>query len=261
MGAGIAQVAAQAHNSVILVDRDEPTVNRAVAGIERNLDRAVERGRLSEEQRARLIGLAYSYVEPRHRLDLIDPALQTRILRARASFKRFLPINYAESIEFYDPGHFLTAAPILDNLLFGRVDYGVGNADQKVSAVVREALVDLNLLSAVYNLGLEYEVGVGGRLLFPSMRVAIDLARCLIKRPDIFIIDGLIGGSPETKPILDGIRMETSGRTLIVTLPEGAETDDFDQVISFDGPQFRADVRQGGRGPAMAGEMVAHPAA
>ncbi|MBV8563942.1 MAG: ABC transporter ATP-binding protein/permease [Methylobacteriaceae bacterium] len=217
--------------------------------------------RLSEEQRARLIGLAYSYVEPRHRLDLIDPPLQTRILRARASFKRFLPINYADSIEFYDPGHFLTAAPILDNLLFGRVDYGVGNADQKVSAVVREALVDLNLLAAVYNLGLEYEVGVGGRLLFPSMRVAIDLARSLIKRPDIFIIDGLIGGSPETKPILDGIRSQTSGRTLIVTLPEGTETEDFDQVISFDGPQLRADVRQSGPGAAMAGEMVAHPAA
>ena len=55
MGAGIAQVAAQAHNSVILVDRDEPTVSRAVAGIERNLDRAVERGRLSEEQRGTVL--------------------------------------------------------------------------------------------------------------------------------------------------------------------------------------------------------------
>jgi len=51
MGAGIAQVAAAAHNSVILVDRDEPTVNRGMTAIETNLNRSVEKGRLTEEQR------------------------------------------------------------------------------------------------------------------------------------------------------------------------------------------------------------------
>ncbi len=55
MGAGIAQVAAQAHNSVVLVDRDEPTVKRALSGIERNLERAVERGRLTDEQRGTVL--------------------------------------------------------------------------------------------------------------------------------------------------------------------------------------------------------------
>ncbi len=51
MGSGIAQVAAMHHNSVILVDRDEPSVNRGLQTIERNLSRSVEKGRLTEEQR------------------------------------------------------------------------------------------------------------------------------------------------------------------------------------------------------------------
>ena len=55
MGSGIAQVAASHHHSVILVDRDEAMVNRGVAAIERNLSRAVEKGRLTEEQRGTIL--------------------------------------------------------------------------------------------------------------------------------------------------------------------------------------------------------------
>ena len=60
MGAGIAQVAAMHHHSVILVDRDEPTVDRSLTAIERNLDRSVEKGRLTPEQR----GLVLTHIRP-----------------------------------------------------------------------------------------------------------------------------------------------------------------------------------------------------
>lgn len=55
MGAGIAQIAAMHHHSVILVDRDEATVSRGIAAIEKNLDRAVEKGRLTPEQRGTIV--------------------------------------------------------------------------------------------------------------------------------------------------------------------------------------------------------------
>jgi len=55
MGSGIAQVAAMAHNSVILVDRDEASVGRGMAAIEKNLARSVEKGRLTEEQRGTIL--------------------------------------------------------------------------------------------------------------------------------------------------------------------------------------------------------------
>lgn len=43
------------HHSVILIDRDEPSVARGVAAIERNLGRLVEKGRLNEEQRGTIL--------------------------------------------------------------------------------------------------------------------------------------------------------------------------------------------------------------
>jgi len=55
MGSGIAQVAAMHHHSVVLVDRDEASIRRGVAAIERNLNRLVEKGRLTEEQRGTIV--------------------------------------------------------------------------------------------------------------------------------------------------------------------------------------------------------------
>ncbi len=60
MGSGIAQVAAMHHHSVILIDRDERIVNRGLAAIEKNLDRAIEKGRLTEEQR----GTVLTHIRP-----------------------------------------------------------------------------------------------------------------------------------------------------------------------------------------------------
>jgi 3-hydroxybutyryl-CoA dehydrogenase len=60
MGSGIAQVAAMHHHHVVLVDRDESTVSRGVAAIEKNLNRSLEKGRLTEEQR----GLVLTHIRP-----------------------------------------------------------------------------------------------------------------------------------------------------------------------------------------------------
>jgi 3-hydroxybutyryl-CoA dehydrogenase len=49
MGAGIAQVAAQAGNEVWLNDRDAELVDRGLRGIVKNLDRAVDKGKLARE--------------------------------------------------------------------------------------------------------------------------------------------------------------------------------------------------------------------
>jgi len=51
MGAGIAQVAATAGWTVELMDVDEPTVRAAIEGIRRRLDRLVEKGRSTSDER------------------------------------------------------------------------------------------------------------------------------------------------------------------------------------------------------------------
>src|SRR5215813_8343701 len=51
MGAGIAQVAAQAGWTVQLIDSRPDAVSKAIAGIGKNFDRLVEKGKLTAAQR------------------------------------------------------------------------------------------------------------------------------------------------------------------------------------------------------------------
>lgn len=56
MGSGIAQVAAQAGYDVLLNDIKEEFVNRGLSGIERNLTRSVEKGKLSAVEKNEILG-------------------------------------------------------------------------------------------------------------------------------------------------------------------------------------------------------------
>ena len=205
--------------------------------------------RLSELQRQQLATLGLLYVEPQHRLGLIDDALRARVLRARASYKRFLPAEYDKSIDFYAPDHFIASAPVLDNLLFGRISSGVGNAERKVWQLMRAALAESGLEIVIYRLGLETEVGQRGRLATPQMRAAIELARCLIRKPQILIIDGALaplGTDPGQS--LARIRKAMQGRTVIATVADSDQ--DFDQIIAFDGARGSEQAPEAARSAA-----------
>jgi putative ABC transport system ATP-binding protein len=215
--------------------------------------------RISSQGRRRLIGLALGYVEPRHRLGLIDQSFKSRVLRARASFRHHLPAEYAASIEFYDPGGFMMGAPISDNLLFGRIAFGIAGAEQRVWRAVQATLAELGLDKVIYRLGLDYEVGPGGKLLFAPQRTAINLARCLIKRPDVLILDSALSvfGPSEAGAILQRICERMAGRTVVATLSDPKDAADFDQVLAFDGARQSADPGDGER--AKSGRRLVTP--
>lgn len=193
--------------------------------------------RLTQTCYDRLIALALDYIEPRHRLNLVDLRLEQRILRARHSFKRYLPGEYMHDIEFYEPDSVMMAAPLRDNLLFGRVAYGIANSEKRVAAVLKETLEELGLIDAVYHLGLDYDVGPGGKLLFAPQRAAVAIARCLIRHPEILIVDGGLSefAAIERAKLIENLRNEMQGRTLIVSLPDREYAEGFDRIIEFEG--------------------------
>ena len=204
-----------------------------------------------EDIRNRLISLALTYIEPQHRLGLLDEEFKLRIVRARHSFRRFLPHDYHDAIEFYDPGKFNRSARILDNLLFGRVVFGVGNAQKRVAQLCEAVLRQQGLDSTLFRIGLDRPAGVRGQLLTPQLRCLIDIARALIRRPSMLVLDNTLSsfGSAEAEATMRQIKSLMKGRLLIATLPENMEPKGFDPVLEFEGAVLRkasgaTDVRQ-----------------
>jgi len=205
------------------------------------------RGRPLRGDEVRLLALPLAYVEPRHRLGLLDDALKSRLVEARASLRAALERSEDPGVEFYDPEEVCAAAPLRDNLLFGRVNYRVANAQARVAEAISAIVVELGLRDAAERIGLDHQVGPAGRLLNAQQRASVNLVRCLVKRPDILVVDGALAPYEETRAQhLLALLIELSDeRSLFFVLPNEHGADRFDVVMRFSGGQVTTDIRTG----------------
>lgn len=203
--------------------------------------------RLSEADRTRLLSLPLAYVEARHRLGLLDDHLKDRLVEARSLVRQTLEQAEEVGVEFYDPERICVAAPLRDNLLFGRVSYRVANARTRVAEAVAAVVRELGLLEGIERVGLDQQVGTAGRLLTPQERASVNLARCLVKRPDILVIDGALTAFDEvrsqqmTELLLDLFQ----GRSLFMVLPNDRLVGSFDILMRFPDGQITTEKTGG----------------
>jgi putative ABC transport system ATP-binding protein len=191
-------------------------------------------GNLRREDRTRLLALPLAYIEARHRLGLLDGRLTDRIVEARGLVREVLEKS-AEGVEFYDPERYCAAAPLRDNLLFGRVSYQVANARARVAEAVGTVVRELDLLEDIERIGLDYQVGTAGRLLSPQERASVNLVRCLVKRPDILVIDGALSAFDEaqSQQLLALLLELLDQQSLFMVLPNDRQAGTFDVQLRF----------------------------
>ncbi|WP_193366817.1 ATP-binding cassette domain-containing protein [Pelagibius marinus] len=145
---------------------------------------------LDEAARKLLLGLPFNYVEARHRLGLVDEAMAERLVAARHRLAERLERDLPDAVEFYRADAYNAAASLQDNILFGRLAFGQAGAEQIIGDTLAEVLDDLGLRETVIEAGLDYNVGLGGGRLSAIQRQKLALARALLKRPDLLIING-----------------------------------------------------------------------
>ena len=189
------------------------------------------------DDRRRLIALAFPYVEARHRLGVIGPEVEARVLAARAAFAENLPEALAGAIEFYDPDRYKSAASLQDNILFGRLVYGQAQAAAIIGQAIGEVLDSLDLRGAVLEVGLDFQVGIAGKRLTAGQRQKVGLARALVKRPDLLIVNeatAVLDAAAQGRvmaAVLDARRAADSGGGLVWVLSRAASARNFDRVV------------------------------
>ncbi|WP_332683888.1 ABC transporter ATP-binding protein/permease [Bosea sp. (in: a-proteobacteria)] len=199
------------------------------------------RGPLDPETQRETMALALGYIEPKHRLNLLDAALQRRILRARQTFKTYLPGESAEEVEFYDPTDVIHGASVRDNLFFGRLGFGIADPGEKVAEIVRTALSRAGLDGAAYRLGLDTDVGPRGRHLPLRLRLMVPLAQALIKRPDILVLDldGFLAVGSDPAGLVARLMAHCRDQTLFLLLTDDTLAADIPEKVVFRGPAGR----------------------
>jgi putative ABC transport system ATP-binding protein len=220
---------------------------------------------LTRDDSTRLLALPLAYIEPRHRLGLLDDTLRTRLVETRTQVREMLQKELDPGVEFYDPERVTPAAPLKDNLLFGRVSYSVANAQVRVTEAITSVVAEMGLRDAVERIGLDHKVGPAGRLLTAQQRASVNLVRCLVKRPDLLVIDGALTPFDESRAsrlkrlLLD----QSEGRALFMVLPNDRDIEGFDTVMRFQRGHVQLEAPHGAEPAApkaererVAGEMA-----
>jgi putative ABC transport system ATP-binding protein len=203
---------------------------------------------LSYEDRSRLSVLPMRYVEARHRLGLITPEIRERLLATRRTFAETLPADLAARISFYQEDKYIGPASIQDNILLGRVSYGTARAQERVNALVREILDQLDVRDLIIEEGLGFNVGAAGKRLTTAQRQKLGLARALVKEPQMLIVNSALANLDDQQKtsIVDRVLAHRKGKATLWVLTKADLAGRFDRVLHFDHGKLTADNAQTG---------------
>ncbi len=201
-----------------------------------------EHRELHKEDRERLLALPFKLVVSRHRLGLVDDELQERILQARRIFATDLPPELRGSIAIFAEDRYNAAASLLDNILFGKISYGEADAETRLNGAVAEVIDALGLRRTVIEAGLDFPVGPGGSRLSPGQRQKVAIARAVLKRPEVLVLNESTSAldGPAQATLIQGLKEEFAGRGLIWVLHRVTLARQFQEVVVMSGGRLVA---------------------
>jgi putative ABC transport system ATP-binding protein len=188
---------------------------------------------LPRADRTQLLSLPFKLIPARHRLDVVDEAMQIRLLEARKAFRADLPAEARSQVEFFDAERYNAAASVQDNILFGKIAYGEADAPVRVPSLIAEIVDELSLRQTIIEVGLDYNVGTGGSRLSSAERQKAGIARAVLKRPDLLILNestSALDGQAQSKAT-QGLKEEFAGRGIIWVLHRASLARNFDRVL------------------------------
>jgi putative ABC transport system ATP-binding protein len=148
-------------------------------------------------------------------------------------FRADLPAEARSQVEFFDAQSYNAAASVQDNILFGKIAYGEADAPVRVPSVIAEVVDELSLRQTIIEVGLDYNVGTGGSRLSFAERQKAGIAREVLKRPDLLILNeatSALDGQSQSK-VTTGLRDEFASRGIIWVLHRANLAKNFERVL------------------------------
>ena len=192
---------------------------------------------LPEDDRARLIALPFKLIPARHHLQLIDAEFQGKLLEARRVFHENLADDMAAAVEYFESDRYNAASSVQDNILFGKLASERAGSGGKVGELIREVVEKLDLRQRIVDLGLNFNVGIGGTRLSTAQRQKLAISRSLMKQPDMLIMNEAMSNiDGESQAILlKNIREAQREKSLLLVPSGNLPENSFDQVLTMEG--------------------------
>jgi len=194
---------------------------------------------IEENDRRLLLTLPFKLIPARHRLGLVTDDLKLRLLAARGVFARGFDEG-PPRVDFFDAECYSESISIQDNILFGRLAYGKPRAAATIGKLVGEVVEKLDLRRPIMELGLDFSIGIGGARLTGAQRQKLAIARSVLKRPDVLVLDeatAILDG-PSQSALMRNLIEEFKGRALIWLVHRASLAKEFEHTIILERGKF-----------------------
>lgn len=165
-----------------------------LSAFEDRLRRYSNKQTLNEDDVRAYVSLAFRVIPGRHRIVSLTPEQENKLIAARDVVHEALKDN--PDYVLFDSKRYVSPLSIEENILFGKPRVDRRGASERLDALLRDTLQELGLREPITRAGLNFTVGVGGARLSSTQRRRVALARALVKRPKILIMDTIGDGDP-----------------------------------------------------------------
>lgn len=198
---------------------------------------------LDESDKRLLLALPFKLIPARHRLGLVTEDLKVRLLEARHLFAKGFGDGPPE-VDFFDAERYSESISVQDNILFGRLAYGMPRGRSTIGALIEEVVEKLELRRPIMELGLDFPIGIGGARLTAAQRQKLAIARAVLKRPDVLVLDeatAILDGSAQSS-LMHNLLTEFKGRSLIWLVHRASLGKEFENTVILERGKY---VEQG----------------
>ncbi|MGQ9797038.1 ABC transporter transmembrane domain-containing protein [Desulfosoma sp.] len=182
--------------------------------------------RLPPSVQQTLLALALRVIPGVHKMTVIPMDLRKAILASRSRFKVYCTQRDAGAFIYYSETAYLSGRSLLENILFGRLKEETSWAWTRLTEAVVDLLQQEKLYDTVLEIGLDFEVGSKGDRLSGGQKQKIGIARALLKKPRILIMDEAtasldMASQNRIQQLLD---QDLRGKTTVISVAHRLET-------------------------------------
>ena len=134
------------------------------------------------------------FIPQKHHFFHLPKKLENRILEGRVLFKEKITAAAPDAISFCQMSNYMHAQSILTNIFFGKLKEESSAAQEKVNTCIHQLLIKEDFLEDIIEMGMHYPVGTKGDNLSGGQRQKLAIARILLKKSPVMIMDEATSG-------------------------------------------------------------------
>jgi ABC-type multidrug transport system fused ATPase/permease subunit len=144
---------------------------------------------LDAEDHHKLLELALRFTPGIHKMAALPEILEMLILEGRALFRQKIAEDDPGAFTLYQMSEYIYSQTILNNIFFGKTKTSNPKAQEIIDQSIIGLLIEEDLLEAIIEIGMHYQVGTKGDKLSGGQQQKLAIARIFLKAPRILIMD------------------------------------------------------------------------